>query len=355
MINRISFDNFRGIKHLEIPDVSQITLLTGRNNAGKSSILEGIFLFMDHTAVDSFGKINGFRGLQYTPNPTSLWEPAFFGLDTNHPLRIEVDVDGKKSSLCYERDDSYIPADKQGAAQNAYSQFTASTRTTYTLKFLYQQDSYKENGSFSINETGFFRNFATNLKNNQIRFLPGARFISSGIHDDATVFNWIGKMELQGKKQQVIDVLRNIEPEITDIITISNQGQTQVYAKVMNRLLPVKLAGDGLNRLLYIVLAILEEPNSILLIDEIDTGFHYSMLKTLWKVVAAAAKESNCQVIATTHSYECIDQAVGGIDEAGMLEEFCLYRITHSGEKNTAVRYSGDLVKEAVASFMEVR
>ena len=355
MISRISFENFRGIKHLEIPDVSQITLLTGRNNAGKSSILEGIFLFMDHTAVDSFGKISAFRGLQYTPNPASLWEPAFFGLDTSNPLQIEMDIDGVKSSLSYERDDSYIPADKQGTAQNAYIQFTASTRTTYTLKFHYQQDGYKENGSFSINETGVFRNFATNLMNNQIRFLPNTRFINSGIHDDIAVLNWIGKMELQGEKQQVIDVLKCIEPEITDIITISNQGQTQVYAKVMNRLLPVKLAGDGLNRLLYIILAILEEPNSILLIDEIDAGFHYSMLKTLWKVIAAAAKKSNCQVIATTHSYECIDQAVAGIDEADMLEGFCLYRINHSGEKNTAVRYSGDLVKEAVASFMEVR
>lgn len=355
MINSITFENFRGLKHLELPELSQLTLLTGRNNAGKSSILEGIFLFVDHKAAESFGKINNFRGLPTNAHPSTLWEPAFYGMDTASPLCITTDMDGESCVLYYERDDSFVPVDKAGAVQNAFSQFTASTRSTYTLRFHYQQNEYREEGAFSMNENGIMGNINTNLQDNQIRFLPSARYVSVKMRDGNEIFDWIGQMELKGEKQRIVDVLKQIEPEITDIMIIPNLGQIQIYSKIASKLLPVKLAGDGLYRLLYIVLAILENPNSILLIDEIDTGFHYSMMETLWRVVATAAKESGCQVIATTHSYECIDHAVDGIDEAGMLDRFCLYRIGRSGEKNTAIHYPGNLVKEAVVSSMEVR
>ncbi|MBQ6148642.1 MAG: AAA family ATPase, partial [Oscillospiraceae bacterium] len=72
MINSVAFYNFRGLKHLELSELSQITLLTGRNNAGKSSVLEGIFLLMDHSAAESFGKINNFRGIYVRMDPGSL-------------------------------------------------------------------------------------------------------------------------------------------------------------------------------------------------------------------------------------------------------------------------------------------
>ena len=61
MIERIAFDYFRGFEKLELLDIKPITLISGKNNAGKSSILEGIFLFLDHLAPESFTKINRFR------------------------------------------------------------------------------------------------------------------------------------------------------------------------------------------------------------------------------------------------------------------------------------------------------
>ncbi|MCI8584923.1 MAG: AAA family ATPase [Lachnospiraceae bacterium] len=45
MIERISFEHFLGFDKLELQDMKPITLISGKNNAGKSFILEGIFLF----------------------------------------------------------------------------------------------------------------------------------------------------------------------------------------------------------------------------------------------------------------------------------------------------------------------
>ena len=62
MIQNIQFENFRGFRKMTLSDLRPVTLISGKNNVGKSSILEGIFLFFDHISPDSFMKISQFRG-----------------------------------------------------------------------------------------------------------------------------------------------------------------------------------------------------------------------------------------------------------------------------------------------------
>ena len=117
----------------------------------------------------------------------------------------------------------------------------------------------------------------------------------------------------------------------------------------------MRLAGDGMNRLLFIMLSIMENPNSIILIDEIETGFHYSMYPVLWEAIASAAQKSNCQVIATTHSYECVAGAAEGIEKADMRDNFCFFRLAQEKEGRVAYRYSEDLLQYALESNVDVR
>lgn len=359
MINSIAFHNFRGLKHLGLPELSQITLLTGRNNAGKSSILEGIFLLMDHAAVDSFVKINGLRGLLFNQmDPSGLWGPAFYGMNTENAIRIDGALGDERYSLSYERDDSFVPAASAGDAQNTFSPYASMMGSTYTLKYRFQKEAYEEEGYFSINGAGLQRNIKTNQPNNQLMALPRTNYVTptslnNGV--DNWVSDWLSRMDLEGKKQTIIDSLRIIEPELTNVMTITNQGQLQLYARIADQMLPVKLAGDGLNRLLYILLVISANPDSIILIDEIEMGFHHSMLKNLWHLIAKSAKENHCQIIATTHSYECIQNAVQGIRNADMEEQFCMYRVEHRDGENRAFHFDSEMVRQSVEMNMEVR
>ena len=358
MINSVKFENFRGLKYLELPELSQITLLTGKNNAGKSSILEGIFLALDHSASESFGKINYFRGLPVNMEPSRIWEPIFYNLDTCHPMRISFGLDGESCALEYTRDDSFIPVGSMIALQNLFGQVVTSTQSFYSLKYTFRKGDYSEDGNFSLNMSGMSKDIRTSRSHNQILFLSPALYINAAIisaSNDNTVAEWYGKMELNGKKQETINALRMIEPAISDIATIVQQGQAQLYVKVDSNLLPFKLTGDGLNKMLYIVSAIAGNPNAIILIDEIENGIHYSIQKEFWNTIVNAAQENNCQIIATTHSYECLQNAVDGIDEAGMEDAFCLYRIEHKNGANHAFRLTGDMVHYSVDANMEVR
>lgn len=55
-----------------------------------------------------------------------------------------------------------------------------------------------------------------------------------------------------------------------------------------------------------LILAIFTAKNGIVLVDEIDHGLHHSVHEGVWRTIYEAAKILNVQVIATTHSLECI-------------------------------------------------
>lgn len=358
MINRISFENFRGLKKLELPELSRITLLTGKNNAGKSSILEGIFLFMNHSLQNSFVSINNFRGIYVNMDSSSIWGPAFYGLDTDKSINIAATLNEKHCNLSYQKDVSFTAADSSKDDQAIMKQFVTSIRANYNMKYHYKQEDYTEEGIFYTNGSGVFRTIQTSLPNNQLLFMPYTLYINSTTlfsFSENAISDWIGLMELNGKKDRIVEALKYIEKDISNIITITNLGQVQVLAKIADQVFPVKLSGDGLFRLMYILLAIFANPGSIILIDEIETGFHYSMYERLWKLIAEAAKENNCQIIATTHNYECIEKAISGIGAAGCEDSFCMYRIEHSDGENRAIRYDGELTQLSIDMNMEVR
>ena len=47
MINSLSIRNFKGLDKFDLQDISRINLLGGKNNAGKTTILEALFMFYD--------------------------------------------------------------------------------------------------------------------------------------------------------------------------------------------------------------------------------------------------------------------------------------------------------------------
>ncbi len=356
IIKSISFENFRGFQTISLDEMAPLTLISGKNNAGKSTILEGVFLLLDHVAADAFVKINSMRGLLPGADASTLWTATFYQMDTEKKMRILATVMDKRCELKYSKDSSFVPQDERLTTDIA-SQGIYTAKENYSLQFSYTRGGYKEEGHFSSGANGIVRNALTTLAQNRFETLPFAQFINSAVvQNDRTVIEWLGKAEIQGHKDRIIRVLQMIEPSIKDVLTISVNGQVQLYVRVGSQILPIKVAGDGLNKLLFVCLAVLENPNSVILIDEIETGFHYSMYSKLWKTLSALVKENGCQIIATTHSYECIVEAIKGIQEVEMEDWFCYYRIDRGEDcTNQAHRYSSKLLNAAIEAEMEVR
>src|SRR5207237_5063953 len=109
-------------------------------------------------------------------------------------------------------------------------------------------------------------------------------------------------------------------------------GPVMMYCDIgVKRRIPMSQMGEGMTRLLSLVLEITNASDGIVLIDEIENGLHHSVLTKVWKAIAVAARRSDTQIFATTHSWECIKSA----HEAFLESEFYdlrLHRIDRIGQ-----------------------
>lgn len=364
MIHRVSFQNFRGFKHLELSELAPITLLSGENNAGKSTVLDGLFLLGAYNDPLCFTKLCNFRNLPVVPDFDVLCKPLFYQL--NVAENIQICADGEYSTeLTYYREDSYSPLlqDFKGMPQESLNQLMFSARNNSTLGFELTQAqkdiSYKETGHFIMTSDGIGLNMnvspPNNPPNNQAVTMPLMVMLNSTSTARMSPTALLGKLELDGRKNEILDILRKMDPNLLDITVIDTNGQTQLYGNMNGKLLPLRLAGVGINRLLIIMLSLMVNPNSIILIDEIENGFYYSMFPVIWEAIAHAAKGSNSQVIATTHSYECVSGAAEGMERANRENDFCLYRLEQDKDSRKAYRFSANAICTALDMGLEVR
>ena len=86
MFQRISIRNYRGFNDVTVDNLGRINLVAGKNNTGKTALLEAIWLLCG--AANPRMAINShvFRGGNPTESPSwmaeTCWKPLFHGLDT---------------------------------------------------------------------------------------------------------------------------------------------------------------------------------------------------------------------------------------------------------------------------------
>ena len=110
-------------------------------------------------------------------------------------------------------------------------------------------------------------------------------------------------------KKLAISILKQFDDSIVDICyTKADDGSfLETIITESGVTMPFSVYGDGIKKILYILNKLFDATDSILLIDEIETGLHKKYYDTLFPVVFALAKKLNVQLFITTHSIEAID------------------------------------------------
>ena len=108
-----------------------------------------------------------------------------------------------------------------------------------------------------------------------------------------------------------------------------------------------------MSRLLGLSLALVQSQNGILLIDEIESELHYSVLPDIWKLIFHTAKELNVQVFATTHSKDCLEAFAAASHE--YKGEGMFIRLQRQGETIVAKSIEEERLALAVDYDVEVR
>jgi hypothetical protein len=156
------------------------------------------------------------------------------------------------------------------------------------------------------------------------------------------------------QEEKILKILKTVEPRLVNLFI---GAENILYCDMgFTKLLPLSTAGEGLNRLLSIILAIYETSGGVVLIDEIENGLHYSTQEILWEAVFEAAIAFDVQVFAATHSYENIKAFNAAYEKlADKGDKIRLFRIENEMDKVRMVDYNHEMIDIAIERNWEVR
>lgn len=356
MITKLALKNFRCFQNFTLDGIRPVTLIAGTNNVGKSTLLEGLFLFIDRNSSDVFLKLNGFRGIRsISLSPKVVWEPLFTNMDVNNTIEISIENNNNEmQTVAASKDSTFslstiadipLPTNIQGAKSPVLN--------SYPLKLCYSDSENYDISHFTLTEIGI-----TLTPRKPINTItPYTHYLSSSlIIQSQLVAEWFGKIELEGKKSQCVKILQKLDSRVKDLSVIIIGGLSGIYADLrLASMLSVNMLGDGVNKLLHIALVMLANPGAVILIDEIENGFHYSFYPKLWEIIGELATITSCQVFATTQSYECISGAAALAADITNPELFRFIRLDCNDEGITPKVFDNDSFEYAIKNEWEIR
>ncbi len=308
MIDSIKVANFKGFSRLEVPRLSRLTILGGENNIGKTSLLEAIFLYAFRYNNQAIPSTLVWRGLQLVPlTPSSAWFPLFYRYDTRRPVEVWIKKGAREELFTVEFVPQYSPrvqASPFGAPLAAGS--VPAIHTKLTVK----KDVVFDAHGFFAGPLGYNLQLDRAVNDQQ---MPVAALLSRGASTPQVDANMLGGLDVTFQAESIVQYLRPLEPRLKELSIIPVEGVSIIHGDIgIGRKVPVNAMGEGLTRLLTIILVIATSRDGCVLVDEIGNGLHYSVVQAVWKSISDASKRFNCQVICTTHSYEFLQSSHAG-------------------------------------------
>ncbi len=266
-ISYIKIENFKSFDDLEVNEFKRINLIGGKNNIGKTALLEAINL--NASSVDFNSLLMSIKNIMHKRHNTI--EIDIFKQGKRY---INIETNKNTTSLKYENKtpEAILSLGINGNQQGV-------------------QISNVFNGPMVINQYKFSK----------------VNFISSGCIDTIYLSELYSSLVSLGKDELIDKSLKLFDENIISIRQIM-QGIPVFKVKIKNMNSPILLSslGEGINRYMAIVCAIWASQDGCLLIDEIENGIHHTNHIKLWEIIFKISEEANCQVFATTHSKECV-------------------------------------------------
>lgn len=316
MYRSVQLKHFKCFETLQMP-LSQITLLGGKNNVGKTSVLEALFLLADRANPNLFVRQLGWRGLVSLPLvPRAVWGPFFHKYDFRSPVEIGVEENGDSLHLEISYEEPLADTTFEVALSSDPSSLSPSginkVALPYLIRLKFRSGGGPEQSATQRLTLGGIEHAVEHFE----RSVRNAVFIGSKMRLDPTEeADRFGTLDVEGHQDTVVNGLRTIEPRIQSITTIVMGDKPVLHARLkgQSRQVPLPLLGDGVTRLLSILLALEANPGGLILVDEVENGFHYSVLQDIWRAIGVAVTHSGCQLVATTHSIESLHAASVGL------------------------------------------
>ena len=344
MFDKIEIERFRGIRYASIEGFKQINLFFGKNNCGKSSLLESLFLVSGLSNPLLSIHVNFMRG--YSKVRLNDLKFDFYNLDSTLPIHIRMENEEKRDLKInlFEQNQNNVSLNAEDA--NILSNVEEGR---YGLRFDFKIDdeSFESQLRFdSANSTD-----ATRIVPKQYVESLRCTYLSPKYDFSASIQGL--KNILQNKDEHfIVEGLKLIEPRVKDFIFTDKEMLVDIG---LAKRIPVNMMGDGARKIVSLLTTVYDCKDGALLVDEISNGFHYSVMCNLWKVLINAAIRNNTQLFITTHDTDSIkglrDAALYKFDN--IVAAFKLLKT--SDDELKAYHYSLESLDYSINQEIEVR
>ena len=379
MYSSVRIQGYRGLDSFQMQGLGRVNLLVGTNNCGKTSILECIELLRSVRHPHALSSIVARRGewgyasdqarapVDARSRPLDLAH-----LFANHELANKISIQSERVadvdpvawndrvSICVE-----APSDSEHDEQDVVPEATdGSEHLVLHVKWADTEDDYRafitDDGLLYPSQLRRAIHFGRALRMGRWRNVSRqeVQFVGAAGVSASDVVEMLSQYVLTPQEESITQALRIVEPEVERIAPVvdhhsrtnhDSPGGVVVKLRDGADRIPIGSLGDGLWRMLGLALAIANAEGGVLLVDEIDTGLHYSVMEDMWRMIAEQAAALSVQVFATTHSRDCYE-SLAAIAEVG---DVTIQRIDRS--RGEAVRYSSEAIVAAAERSVEVR
>jgi predicted ATP-dependent endonuclease of OLD family len=317
MLKSLTIKNFRCFEEFELKQLGRVNLLVGKNNSGKTSVLEAVHI-LDSVSLNPFWKAIERRGEHRGYSKDGLVPNIYTAIEKidniKHFYLGHKFLSTKVISICGNIVDGcslfeLIWPEEQNYGGDFIDAIITSTIADKRAVFKWTSiDKNNEVKSCSeiqlpVARDGYLPPDLRNINNSHRSSFVS--FISTNIQHTIRLFEQI---EMTPQEDILLDALRFIEPKLERIASITSEYQGQrggFKVAIDGKIVPIGSMGDGIWWILEITLAMVNIPGGTLLIDEIDTGLHFSVMIDLWKLICKTAEKLDIQVFATTHNSDC--------------------------------------------------
>lgn len=312
-IKNIKIKNFKCFDKFEIEGFSRVNLITGKNNVGKTALMEACHVNASSKDIKTLSA--ALHSIKFRRENINILQDSNINngqVFLEQASGIETASNISKSSFRVKEEDGI---------------------KKYFFKIF--------NNEFEINVNDF--SFAA-------EFIENNEFIDNFGLSNYEILSNFSKVQTLDREPYLNKILGNFDKNIESFKNIDEKPQ----CKSNGQYLEITEFGDGVRHLVSIVVSLFKCQNGYLFIDEIDNGIHYSKLNELWTVLLKTSKELNVQVFATTHSKECIE-SYARVARKLEDEEVALIELGKKDNKIESIVFDYNGIMHHIEQQLEVR
>lgn len=349
----ISIANFRGITTFTCDRLARVTLIVGRNNCGKTSLLEAFALVANRRSTQIGPLLNARRQLatQRVADLDTLFNDPFT------PLFIQTsDASGMTRAVTLAR-----VAENQSTFVTPKADITGNPEPRYRLVQTFRDrpaNSPEDSGVLDFTEEPggdeWVLRFHTAPTATQTTTEPAFALVSAQQFNISTDF--LSEVILQRSEHVLVDALKGLDPRIQTLQLIDDK--VMVGLENVPHLLPIQIMGDGVRRLIAILSALWVCRGGCVCIDEIDNGLHNSAQATVWETLIRCAQKWDVQIVATSHHLDLLN-AIAAVHKAHPdaipPEDFAYLVLSREGDAIRPLAFNLNDLTSAIELGLEVR